>query len=150
MDGVLYQWKERFGVKDAQLFHDSPHDYKLTGTWPESDDSFEIHCQYDLDTGAFQALCNENGKLRDSMEFKPLGGDRFALQHYDRDSGYEKALATYRDGEILGFHYVSLMIGRAYRCIYPDGQGLDEAWLNEDSAVNYIIVIIYDGSKLFY
>lgn len=150
MDEVLYRWKEKLGCKDAQIFHDSPHHYRLTGTWPQSDDTFEIHCLYDEHTGALQVLCNENEKLRESVEFKPLGSGRFALQRYDGYSGYEKALVTYRNGKIFDFHYASLFMATKYRCIYPDGQGLDTAWLDEDSEISYIAEIRYDGTELSY
>lgn len=146
MDEVLHTWKEKFRCKDAQLFHDSPHDYMLTGTWPNSDDKFDIHCRYAPETGALQMLCDQNGKLRESVEFKPLGNDSFALQYHD--SGYEKAIITYKGGQILAFHYGEIWRPHAYRSIYPDGQGLDDKWLYEDSAADYGTELIYDGTKL--
>ena len=155
MDGVLTYWKDKLRVADAQLFHDAPHNYRLTGTWPQQNEAFEVICRYDPDTGALQAMCNQNGRLRDSLEFKPLGDNRYALQHYSGStaanaSDYEKALITYKDGKILDFHYRSLFITSKYRCIYPDGQGLDKSWIKEDNVLNETMEITYDGSKLTY
>jgi len=155
MDGVLTFWKETMHVADAQLIHDAPYNYRLTGTYFRSENTFEIICRYDPETGALQAICNDNGALRDTFEFVPLGGDRYALLNLIDGpnlvhADYEKAIVTYRDGKILDFHYSSLFIASKYRCIYPDGQKLDETWFAEDYWKNITMEITYDGTKLTY
>jgi len=157
MDGVLTFWKEDMHSADAQLFHDAPHNYRITGTYYLSERKFEIICRYDPETGALQAMCSDNGNIRDTLEFVPLGGDRYALLNLVGDGNpdiayadYEKVIVTYRDGKILEFHYASMFTARAYRCIYPNGPNLDESWFDEDYYIKITKEITYDGTKLTY
>ncbi|MCL2867541.1 MAG: hypothetical protein FWF47_07275 [Clostridia bacterium] len=139
-----------FGITDAALTRQAPHDYIITYANPD-ELPVEMHCEFSPETGALRFTQYTDGALKQFQELVPLDGNRYALQ-----SKHQRALVTYADGRLGGFIYSGIaqsLFGEGDTSydvvrdgIYPDASGLNEAWVTERDDVQLCITL--DGFTL--
>lgn len=148
IDEVVKLW-EYFGCTDVKVKHDVPNDYTMTGKRAGMDTSFNIHCTYSPETDSLRIFDKDGAQIADYYEFVLLGADKYAIQNL-----YERAIVEYKDDKIASLIY-SLRPRTnesAYKpdadSIYPDGKGIDDAWVSKLGKDKYEQFITFDGTKL--
>ncbi len=143
------------GITEVKLTRNAPHDYTLTGKQPGDDSPFEIHGIYDPATGSLRMVAKSDGKVTESFEFIPLGGDQYAFQ-----ADEERAVVTYKSGKLESFIYTRTNNyftrigdgGFKYHSesdsIYPAGTGVNEKWAAVKGEDDYAEYYAFDGTTI--
>ena len=148
IDSVIGTW-QLYGCEDVKILHDKPHDYTMTGKRAGMDSSFAIHCVYSPEKDSLSLVDKDGKDYAEFFEFVSLGQDRYAFQTL-----YERAVVSYRDGEITSLAYSLKPRSRelAYQPgkdpVFPDGNGVADAWVLAAGEDAFEQLIAYDGAKL--
>ena len=148
IDAVIDTWTA-YGCTDVKISHEKPHSYTMTGKRAGMDDPFTLRCVYSPEQDAVSLLDTSGKELLEFFECVPLGNDRYALQTL-----YERAILVYKDGKITSLDYSLKPRSREFAydpdtdAIFPNGKGVDDAWVSESGKDAFEQRIVFEGNKL--